>query len=161
MPITELPPFNPRLEEFRAEEFLAHSLSLLEYPIEQDQNVLDIAPFQVKPPPMPPEPPIALLPHVWYPKPTPGVLHFVPKLLQAQRPISFVGEAADAAAERAMRPLLGGTGPITIRGESGIGKSTMLRYIATHERTKQRFRRIWYFDAPERVSIRCRPAPAR
>ena len=38
MPITELPPFTPRLEEFRAEEFLAHSLTLLEYPIEQDQE---------------------------------------------------------------------------------------------------------------------------
>ena len=151
MPITELPPFTPRLEEFRAEEFLAHTLTLLEYAIEQDQNALDIAPFQVKAPPIPPEPPIGILPHIWYPKPTAGVLHFVPKLLEAQRPIGFVGQAAQEAAERAMRPLLGGVGPITIRGEAGIGKTTLLRHIATHERTRQRFRRIWYFDAPERV----------
>ena len=151
MPITELPPFTPRLEGYHAEEFLAHTLNLLEFPIEQDQDALDLAPFQVKPPPMPPEPPIATLPHVWFPRPTPGVLHFVPKLLQPQRPINFIGEVPQDAAERAMRPLLGGTGPITIRGESGIGKTTMLRYIAAHERTRQRFRRIWYFDAPERV----------
>jgi tetratricopeptide (TPR) repeat protein len=50
-----------------------------------------------------------------------------------------------------MRPLLSGQGPITIEAESGLGLSTLLHYIATHERTKQRFRRVWYFDDPARV----------
>jgi len=151
MRITELPPFNPRLDDYRAEEFLAHTLTLLEYPIEQDQEALDAAPFLVKAPPKPPEPNIPLLPPVWYPKPTQDVFRLAPTLVQASRPPQFMGVAAEAAAERAMRPLLAGQGPITIQGGLGMGKTTLLRYIATHERTRQRFRRVWFFDDPQRV----------
>ncbi|HLA44874.1 MAG TPA: hypothetical protein VJZ27_15625, partial [Aggregatilineales bacterium] len=151
MRITELPPFNPRLDDYRAEEFLAHTLALLEYPIELNQEVLDIAPFQVKAPPLPPEPLIPLLPHIWYPKPVQEILQAAPELVKSARPELFVGAAAEAAAERVMRPLLSGQGPITVQGEAGIGKTTLLQYVATHERTRQRFRRIWYFDDPARV----------
>lgn len=151
MRITELPPFNPRLEDYHAEEFLAHTLLLLEYPIEQNQEALDLAPFQVKAPPPPPEPRIPLLPHVWYPKPVPEVAYFAPNVVKPSRPLSFLGAAAPAAAETVMRPLLAGAGPVTVQGASGMGKTTLLYFVATHEKTRQRFRRIWYFDDPERV----------
>ena len=151
MKITELPPFNPRLEDYRAEEFLAHTLMLLEYPIEQDQVGLDNAPFEVQSPPPPPDPLIPLLPHIWYPKATQAILQATPKLVEPARPQQFIGDTALKSAEQIMRPLLSGQGPIVVKGESGVGKTTMLRYIATHERTRQRFRRIWYMDDPERI----------
>ncbi len=151
MPITDLPPFNPRLDTFRAEEFLAQSLALLGFDIQQDQAALDDAPFQVKAPPPPPEPRIPRLPFVWYPKPAPEVSHFAPQAVQAPPIPPPQGEAIHAAAERAMRPLLAGHGPIALHGEPGMGKSHLLRYIARHERTRQRFRRIWYIDDPARV----------
>jgi tetratricopeptide (TPR) repeat protein len=139
------------LEDYRAGEFLAHSLLLLEYPIEQDQRALDIAPFQVKPPPPPPHPAIPILPHVWYPKPSAGILPLASTLVQPQRPLLFIGGAAQEAAERIMKPLLAGQGPMIAQGEAGIGKTSLLQYVATHEKTRQRFRRIWYFEDAERV----------
>ncbi|MFP4322715.1 MAG: tetratricopeptide repeat protein, partial [Anaerolineales bacterium] len=131
--------------------FLAHSLELLAFDIRQDGAMLDNAPFQVKAPPPPPEPQIPLLPFVWYPKPAPGVSHYAPGVISAPRPPALLGAAANAAAERAMRPLLAGHGPVTIQGAGGMGKTHLLRYIATHERTRQRFRHIWYIDEPARA----------
>jgi hypothetical protein len=123
MQLTELPPFTPRLEDYRAGEFLEHSLILLEYPIEQDQQALDLAPFQVKPPPPSPDPLIPALPPVWYPKPSPAILQLAGTLLQPTRPLLFMGVAAQEAAERIMRPLLAGQGPMIVQGEAGIGKT--------------------------------------
>lgn len=151
MRLTELPPFTPRLEDYQAGEFLTHSLLLLEYPIEQDQSALDLAPFQVKPPPAPPDPPIPILPHVWYPKPSAGITPLAIKLVQASSPFLFIGAAAHDAAERVMKPLLAGQGPMIVQGEAGIGKTSLLQYVATHEKTRQRFRRIWYIEDAERV----------
>ena len=38
-----------------------------------------------------------------------------------------------------------------MRGEPGAGKTTLLAHIANHERTRQRFRRIWWIDQPDRL----------
>ncbi|KAB2903780.1 MAG: tetratricopeptide repeat protein [Anaerolineae bacterium] len=150
MRITELPPFNPRLDDFRAEEFLRHTLSLLEFPLEQDQDMLDTAPFQLKEPPPAPEPPIPLLPSIWYPRATQEVTRYVQVWLTPPRNSYLFLETGDVI-ERAIRPLLAGQGPVTVRGEAGIGKTALLAYIAHHARTRQRFRRIWWFDDATRV----------
>jgi len=153
--ITELPPFNPRLDDYKADEFVQHSLALLEYTIQQDQDRLDREPFQVKPPPLPPEPVIPLLAPVWFPKPSHAVAQAAPLLVQAPRPKAFLGKTAEQYAERVMRPLLAGHGMMHVYGEAGSGKTTILRHIATHDRTKQRFRRVWYMDDPYRVGQLC------
>lgn len=150
MKITELPPFNPRLDDFRADEFLRHTLTLLEFPVEQDQYALDIAPFQVKAPPPAPEPPLPLLPSLWYPKATQEVTQYVQLWLTSPRHPYLFLEPNDSA-ERAMRPLLAGQGSVLVQGEAGMGKTTLLSHIANHPRTKQRFRRVWWFEDVVRV----------
>lgn len=151
-PISDLPPFTPRLEGFRYEEFHLHSLRLLEFPLQQDQQALDLAPFQVKPPPPPPDPRLPVLPHVWYPRPTQEVRDWALGRLMPPHPGEFWGKSRQADAQRAMRPLLAGNGPLVVQGLSGYGKTSMLSHIAAHERTRQRYRRIWWLDEPERVT---------
>ena len=149
--IPELPPFTPRLEGFRLDEFQQHCLSLLAFSVEHDQAALDLAPFQIEPPPPPPEPQIPLLPHVWYPKPTREVRDWALGLLMPPRANELLGKTRNHEAQQAMRPLLAGNGAIQILGEAGIGKTTFLAHIANHERTRQRYRRIWWFDDPSQV----------
>lgn len=150
--IPDLPPFTPRLEEFRFAEFHRQSLELLKFPIEHDQKALDLEPFQVKPPPPPPDPPIPLLPYVWYPKPIQAVRDWALGRLVPNRSDHFIGTTRTSESQRVMRPLLAGNGPVRIQGELGMGKTTMLSYIASHERTRQRYRRIWWFDDPKFVT---------
>lgn len=150
-PIPDLPPFTPRLEGFRLDEFHQQSLELLFFPIEHDQRALDLDPFQIVPPPPPPEPPLPLLPYIWYPKPTRGVRDWALGTLIPPRSINFHGKTRHEDAQRAMRPLLAGSGPVMIQGEPGLGKTTLLAHIAGHEKTRQRYRRIWWMDDPPRV----------
>ncbi len=150
MTIIELPPFTPRLDEFRADEFLRHSLALLEFPVEQDPEMLDLAPFQVKAPPPATEPPLPLLPSVWYPRATREVAHYVQLWLTPPRNPYLFLEMGDAA-ERVMRPLLAGQGGVIVQSEAGMGKTALLTHIANHPRTKQRFRKIWWFEDGTRV----------
>ncbi|PJF43633.1 MAG: hypothetical protein CUN55_08095, partial [Phototrophicales bacterium] len=151
MTIQELPPFTPALKGFLLGEFHEQTLELLKFPIEQDQHMLDLAPFVVQIPPPPPDPPIPTLPFVWYPKPIQAVrdqaliLTLVPKLAP------LLGKTRLAESQRAMRTLLSGNGPVKIIGDLGVGKSTLLSHIAHHERTRQRYRRIWWIDDPQHL----------
>ncbi|MCQ3931916.1 MAG: hypothetical protein DPW16_15805 [Chloroflexi bacterium] len=151
-PIPELPPFTPRLEGFRIEEFHHQSLALLNFPIEHDQAALDVAAFRVDPPAPPPEPPIPYLQSVWYPKPIRGVRDWALGQLIPPRSPQIIGKTRTADVQRAIRPLVGNKGPVIIQGEPGMGKTTLLAHIAGHERTRQRYRRIWWFDDPQRVT---------
>jgi len=67
------------------------------------------------------------------------------------RPVQLLGKSRLADAQRVMRPLLAGNGPVQIRSVAGLGKSTVLNYIANHERTRQRYRRIWWLDDPQHL----------
>lgn len=146
--IHELPPFTPWLEGFRLDEFHQQTLHLLAFAVEHDQRVLDLAPFQIVPPAPPSDPPLPLLPYVWYPKPTRAVRDWAIGHLTPPRSEPLIGKMRPSEAQRAMRPLLSGNGPVEIRGECGIGKTTLLTHIAGHERTRQRYRRIWWLDDP-------------
>lgn len=146
--IRELPPFTPQLIDFRHEEFHRQSLQLLKFPITHDQAALDIAPFQIDPPLAPPDPPLPLLPHVWYPKPVQEVRDWVLGQLMPSRPQLFAGKVRLSQANELMRPLLAGEGPVQVRAEIGMGKTTLLQYIATNERAIRRYRRVWWLDDP-------------
>lgn len=150
--LSELPPFTPQLEGFRLDEFHQQSLSLLAFPVEHDQQALDLAPFAIDPPTPPPEPPLPLLPYLWYPRPTQDVRDWALGRAMPPRPERFLGKARNHDAQQAMRPLLAGEGPVEVHGEPGMGKTTLLAHIASHERTRQRYRHIWWLDDPATVT---------
>lgn len=144
-----LPDFAPVLPGFRAEEFLALTEMLLAFPIEQDQAVPDSAPFRLEKPEPRPEAPLPPLPPRWYPRPAAMVVETARAWLKPpSRPRIFEGRANEVA--RVLRPLLSGH-PVQVRGEPGMGKTALLATVAGHERTRQRFRRIWWFDDPDRL----------
>ena len=147
--IVTLPEFTPALPGFRTGEFLALSETLLAFPIEQDQAQLDAAPFRLDRPEPLPEALLPVLPARWYPRPVAAVVEVSrASLVAPPRPAIFEGRANELT--RVLRPLLSGH-PVQVRGEAGIGKTTLLTAVATHERTRQRFRRIWWFDEPARL----------
>jgi tetratricopeptide (TPR) repeat protein len=142
-----LPEFTPALVSFRAEEFLTLTETLLAFPIELDQARLDAAPFRLDRPEPLPEKPLPALPPRWYPRPVPAVIDAArDRLKPPPRPAIFEGRAQELA--RLLRPLLSGH-PVRVCGESGVGKTAMLATVAVHERTRQRFRRVWWFDSPD------------
>lgn len=144
-----VPEFTPALPGFRADEFLALTETLLDIPIEQGQERLDTAPFRLDRPEPRPEAPLPPLPPRWYPRPVPAVIEAArARLKPPLRPRVFEGRANEIA--RVLRPLLSGS-PVQVRGEAGAGKTALLATIAVHERTRQRFRRIWWFDDPDRL----------
>jgi tetratricopeptide (TPR) repeat protein len=144
-----LPAFTPSLVSFRADEFLSLTETLLAFPIEQDQAALDVAPFRMARPEPRPEPPLPALPPRWYPRPAADVIEAARAwVTPPPRPTIFEGRTHELA--RVLRPLLAGH-PVQVRGEAGVGKTTLLAVIASHERTRQRFRRIWWIDQPNRI----------
>lgn len=144
---TALPEFSPILLGFRAEEFLALTETLLAFPIEQDLALPDAAPFRLEKPEPRPETPLPPLPPRWYPRPAASVVEAArARLKPPPRPRIFEGRANEVA--RVLRPLLSGH-PVQVRGEAGSGKTSLLATVASHERTRQRFRRIWWFDDPD------------
>ena len=144
-----LPEFTPTLDGFRAEEFLSLTETLLAFPIEQDQAQLDRAPFRLGKPEPRREPPLPPLPPRWYPRPVSAVIEMAREHLKPPpRPALFDGRTNEMA--RVLRPLLSGH-PVRVCGEAGVGKTTLLVSVAGHERTRQRFRRIWWIDQPDRI----------
>ncbi len=144
-----LPDFTPTLEDFRADEFLALSETLLAFPLEHDQAALDAAPFRLERPEARPEPPLPPLPPRWFPHPATSVLQAArATLAPPPRPPVFEGRVQTVT--RVLRPLLSGE-TVRVEGEAGVGKTTLLAWVANHERTRQRFRRVWWFDDPARI----------
>ncbi len=148
MTIQELPPFTPALQGFLLGEFHDQSVELLKFPVEQDQRVLNFAPFVIQIPPPPPEPLLPVLPFMWYPKPIQAVRDRALGLTLLPRLANLLGKVRLAETQRAMRTLLAGNGPVKIIGDMGVGKTTFLSHIANHERTRQRYRRVWWIDDP-------------
>ncbi|MBN1202886.1 MAG: tetratricopeptide repeat protein [Anaerolineae bacterium] len=144
-----LPDFTPALPGFRQDEFLSLTETLLAFPIEQDRAALDAAPFRIDRPEPQPEAPLPTLPPRWYPRPAVEVVEAArAALMPPSRPPIFEGR--DDELENVLRPLLSGH-PIRIHGEPGVGKTALLSTVATHERTRRRFRRIWWIDRPARL----------
>lgn len=151
IPISDLPPFTPRLEGFRLDEFHQQTLDLLHFEIEHPQDALDLAPFQIQAPPPPPELPLPLLPYIWYPRPTRAVRDWTLGQLIPPRSSNFLGKTRHEDAQRLLRPLLAGNGAVILQGEPGLGKTSLLAHVAAHEKTRQRYRRIWWLDDPSWV----------
>lgn len=148
-PLTQLPVFVPTLPGFRTEEFLTLTEELLAIPLEQDQEQLNAAPFRLDAPEPLPEAPLPPLPTRWYPRPAASVMEAARvALTPPPRPAALMGRGAEL--ERVMRPLLAGH-PMQVCGEPGVGKTALLAAIARHERTRQRFRHIWWIDRPDQL----------
>ncbi len=144
-----IPEFEPALPGFRAEEFLALTESLLAFPVEHDQAALNAAPFRLERPEPRPEAPLPVLPPRWYPRPAEAVIAAAQEsLTPPPRTPVFEGRAQELA--HVLRPLLAGH-PVRVEGEAGVGKTALLAHVAGHERTRQRFRRIWWIDQPDRL----------
>lgn len=142
-----LPGFTPLLEGFRADEFRVLTETLLAIPVEHDPAWLTQAPFRLNAPEARPEPLLPALPPRWYPRPAREVVDAARAgLAPPPRPPIFEGRSVEL--EHLLRPLLSGH-PMQVRGERGIGKTTLLAIVANHERTRQRFRRIWWLDRPD------------
>jgi len=158
--VTRLPAFSPALPGFRAEEFLRLTEQLLAVPIEQDAARLDLQPFRLDAPEPQPEGPIAPLPPRWYPRPSPQVIEAArAALAPPPRPAILAGRKVEM--ERVLRPLLSGH-PMIVRGEPGVGKTTLLGGAHTEREGArrrrgyvQRNRRRWRHPAPGH-----RPGPA-
>lgn len=147
--LTALPDFTPALDGFRADEFLRLTESLLAIPIEQAQAQLDAASFRLEAPEFSAEGLLPPLPPRWYPRPAPDVAEAArASMTPPPRPSFFVGRQTEM--DRVLRPLLSGS-PIILQGEPGAGKTTFMAAVAMHERTRQRFRRIWWIDDPARL----------
>lgn len=146
---TTFPEFTPTLEGFRVDEFLELTETLLAIPIEQDPVRLDAAPFRLTEPEPLPEAPLEPLPPRWYPRPAEAVIEAARRALNPPpRPAALIGREGEL--QRVLRPLLAGH-PIRVCGEPGVGKTALLATVATHQRTRQRFRRVWWIDQPDRL----------
>ena len=144
-----LPGFTPLLDGFRADEFRVLTEALLAITPEHDAAWLTQAAFRLTAPEPRPEPLLPPLPPRWYPRPAREVIDAARAgLVPPPRPPVFEGRSVEL--EHLLRPLLSGH-PMQVRGERGIGKTTFMATVASHERTRQRFRRIWWLDQPERL----------
>ncbi|NDJ78148.1 MAG: tetratricopeptide repeat protein, partial [Chloroflexi bacterium] len=144
-----LPNFEPVLEGFRVDEFLRLTETLLDMPVEHNQAQLNRAPFRMETPEPLPEPPLPPLPPRWYPRLGPDMVQAArAALTPPARPPLVAGRQDEL--QRVLRPLLSGH-PMRVCGEAGVGKTALLAAIAQHERTRQRFRRIWWIDEPARL----------
>lgn len=149
-PDTTLPQFVPALESFRAEEFLALTESLLAVPIRHAESVLRAAAFRLSAPETVSETPLSPLPPRWYPRPAPDVIAAAREALTPpKRPPVLEGRTTEL--ERVLRPLVAGHS-MCLHGEPGIGKSTLLALLATHERTRRRFRHVFWIDRPDQLA---------
>ncbi|MBN1678977.1 MAG: tetratricopeptide repeat protein [Anaerolineae bacterium] len=147
-PIT-LPDFTPALPGFRTAEFLELTEALLDVPIVHDPARLNAAPFRLETPEPLPEDPLPVLEPRWYPRPVQAVTDAAREsLVPPPRPPALLGRSD--AQERILRPLLSGH-PVRVCGEAGVGKTTLLAALANHQRTRQRFRRVWWIDRPARL----------
>src|SRR5258708_36854950 len=98
--MTPLPTFLPRLDQRLAEEFLAHTAALLDYPIRQDGAIQNAAALRLARPEAPRDPDLPLLAAKEYPRPELSVIEATTHLLVPPPPVEgFVGRKScvDAA----------------------------------------------------------------
>jgi len=147
--MTQLPTFTPALDERLTAEFLALSLTLLAFPPEQDQARLDALAWQLDRPEPPRDPDLPLLPPKDYPRIDPALVEDTIRALQPPPPVAgFSGRRTEL--DQAVTSLINGR-PVVISGESGIGKTALLRQIAADSRIRSRFRRVWWFDSLDAI----------
>jgi tetratricopeptide (TPR) repeat protein len=142
--MTHLPDFTPALTDRLTAELLDQSLTLLAVPLTQDVSRLDTFAWRFSRPEPPRDPDLPLLPAKVYPSIDPLLVEATIKALQPPPPVSmFTGRRAEL--DRAVGTLLNERAAV-ITGETGIGKSALLRQLAADPRIKNRFRRVWWFS---------------
>src|SRR5258708_2910110 len=149
--MTRLRPFVPRLNQRLAEEFLAHTAALLDYPIRQDGAIQDAAALRLARPEAPRDPDLPLLAPKEYPRPELSVIEATTHLLVPPPPVEgFVGRKPELDA--AVNTLLSGR-PVVISGATGIGKTALLRQVANDPRLRKSFKHVWWLDTLENAGI--------
>ncbi|MEP7285042.1 MAG: tetratricopeptide repeat protein [Chloroflexota bacterium] len=139
-----LPQFVPHLDERLAAEFLAHSLTLLPVPLRQDTAIVSESVLRFERPEPPRDPDLPLLPTKVYPRPEASLMEATVRAMVPPPPIAgFVGRKTEL--DQAVLSLLSGR-PAVLVGESGTGKTALLRQIAADTRIRKAFKRVWWLD---------------
>lgn len=146
--MTQLPEFTPALDDRLSAEFLAHSLSLLAFPVVQDASQVDALAWRFDRPEPPRDPDLPILAPKAYPRPDAALIEATVRAMQPPPPIEsaagFVGRRAEL--DQAVSALLNGRS-VVIDGASGSGRTTFLRQLAADARLRKRFRRVWWFES--------------
>ncbi len=149
--MARLPEFSPRLDDRLTAEFLAHSLTLLPFSLRQDAAVLDASALRLARPEPPRDPDLPLLPPKVYPRPDMALVEAVVRALLPPAAVDgFTGRKAEL--DQAVLSLLSDR-PVVITGESGAGKTALLRQIAHDSRIRTHFKRVWWLDDLNQAGI--------
>ncbi len=143
--MTQLPVFTPALDDRLTAEFLAHTLTLLAFPLVQESALLDSLAWRFERPEPPRDPDLPILAPKSYPRPAPALVEATIRALQPPPPVSgFIGRRAEL--DQAVIALINGQS-LRISGSPGSGKTALLRQIAADPRVRKRFRRVWWFNS--------------
>lgn len=142
--MARLPEFSPQLDERLTAEFLAHTLELLPFPLQQDDAMLDASALRFERPELARDPDLPLLAPKTYPRPEATLVEeTVRSLVPPPASEPFVGRRAEL--DQAVLSLIANR-PVVLSGENGTGKTTLLRHIAHDPRIRAHFKRIYWLD---------------
>src|SRR5258706_4388505 len=142
--MTSLPPFAPRLDERLSAEFLAHTLALLPFSFRQDRAILSALALRFEKPEPPRDPDLPLLPKKVYPRPEASLVEATVRAMVPPPPVEgFTGRKAEL--DQAVLSIMACRPPL-ITGESGAGKTALLRQIAADPRIRKAFKHVWWLD---------------
>ncbi|MCC7450019.1 MAG: tetratricopeptide repeat protein [Anaerolineae bacterium] len=149
--MARLPEFSPRLDDRLTAEFLAHSLTLLPFSLRQDAAMLDASALRLVRPEPPRDPDLPLLPPKVYPRPDMALVEAVARSLIPPAAVDgFAGRKAEL--DQAVLALLADRS-VVITGESGTGKTALLRQLAHDTRIRTHFKRVWWLDDLQQAGI--------
>ncbi len=142
--MVRLPAFSPRLDDRLSAEFLEHSLTLLPHTTRQNDAMLDAWALRFERPEPPRDPDLPLLEAKTYPRVDSALMEETIRSLLPPPPLEgFIGRKAEL--DQAVIALLADQ-PVVITGESGVGKTALLRQLAHDPRLRKQFKRVWWLD---------------
>lgn len=135
----------------QAAEFLAHSLTLLAFPLRQDEDTLNASGLRLNQPELPRDPDLPILLPKTYPRLSGALIESANRSLVPPSPVEdFIGRKAEL--DQAVLSLLGDR-PVVITGGVGSGKTALLRQLAHDSRIRKHFRRIWWLDDLDQAEL--------
>ncbi len=142
--MTRLLPIPPNLDERLSIEFLAHTLDLLPFSIRQDAPILNGSALRMDRPEPPRDLDLPLLAPKSYPRPELSLIEATVRALMPPPPLdAFLGRKSEV--DQAANMVLSGRA-VVITGARGMGKTALLRQLASDARISKSFKHIWWLD---------------